>query len=248
MWGSPGTILAGRELGLDVTASVEWLRGQRDADGLWTQRLSGQSSRCLGPAHGFAGCVLALGDVAGVTQTLEPYAVEEDGLVNWLPYAGMRQLDGHRDGQIRTRWCHGAPGMVATLADLLDEAVAVAGGELTWRAGRCERAQACATEPRGTDTRSWRCSAAGGRAVAHPRAHVRHARCKPGGAEPGSVRSRPLHAVDRRPRHGALPRRLRGRSRRVTSPVGDRQSSTPPSRATTPGHPARPARPSTSCA
>ena len=79
--------------------------------------------------------MLALGDVAGVTQTLEPYAVEEDGLVNWLPYAGMRQLDGHRDGQIRTQWCHGAPGMVATLADLLDEAVAVAGGELTWRAG-----------------------------------------------------------------------------------------------------------------
>ena len=25
MWGSPGTILAGRELGLDVTASIEWL-------------------------------------------------------------------------------------------------------------------------------------------------------------------------------------------------------------------------------
>jgi hypothetical protein len=24
MWGSPGTILAGRELGLDVTASIEW--------------------------------------------------------------------------------------------------------------------------------------------------------------------------------------------------------------------------------
>src|SRR5436309_1857840 len=29
MWGCPGTILAGRELGLDVTASVEWLRGRR---------------------------------------------------------------------------------------------------------------------------------------------------------------------------------------------------------------------------
>jgi hypothetical protein len=135
MWGSPGTILAGREVGLDVTASVEWLRSRRDADGLWTQQLSGQSSRGLGPAHGFAGCVLALGDVAGVTETLEPFAVEEDGLVNWLPYAGMRQLDAHRDGQIRTQWCHGAPGMVATLAHLLDEGVAVAGGELTWRAG-----------------------------------------------------------------------------------------------------------------
>src|SRR6059036_2783728 len=135
MWGSPGTILAGRELGLDVTANVEWLQGQRDADGLWTQQLYGRSSRCLGPAHGFAGCVLALGDVAAVSETLQRFAVEEDGLVNWLPYAEMRRLDGHRDGQIRTQWCHGAPGIVATLARLLEEEHTVAGGELTWRAG-----------------------------------------------------------------------------------------------------------------
>jgi lantibiotic modifying enzyme len=135
MWGSPGTILAGRELGLDVTASVEWLQEQRDADGLWTQHLNRRSSRCLGPVHGFAGCVLALGDATAVSETLRPFAVEEDGLVNWLPYAGMRQLDGHRDGQIRTQWCHGAPGIVATLAHLMDEEFAIAGGELTWRAG-----------------------------------------------------------------------------------------------------------------
>ena len=135
MWGSPGTILAGRELGLDVTASIEWLLQQRDGDGLWTQLLSGTSSRGIGPAHGFAGCVLALGDVAGVSETLAPFAVEEDGLLNWLPYAGMQRLDAHRDGQIRTQWCHGAPGMVATLAHLLDAELAVAGGELTWLAG-----------------------------------------------------------------------------------------------------------------
>ena len=61
MWGSPGTILAGRELGLDVTASIEWLRSQRDPEGLWTQHLYGKIARWLGPAHGFAGCVLALG-------------------------------------------------------------------------------------------------------------------------------------------------------------------------------------------
>lgn len=135
MFGSPGTILAGRELGLDVTASVEWLHGQRDADGLWTQHLFGRSSRGLGPAHGFAGCVLALGGVAAVSETLQPFAVEEDGLVNWLPYAEMARLDAHRDGEIRTQWCHGAPGIVATLAHHLDEGSAVAGGELTWHAG-----------------------------------------------------------------------------------------------------------------
>ena len=88
MYGSPGTILAGRELGLDVTPSIEWLLGQRDADGLWTQQLDEQSRRWLGPAHGFAGCVLALGDVAGVSETLQRFAVEEDGLVNWPPHRG----------------------------------------------------------------------------------------------------------------------------------------------------------------
>ena len=129
-WGSPGTILAGRELGLDVGESVEWLLGERDADGLWTQELFGRSLRGLGPAHGFAGCVLALGDVPAVSETLERHAVEEDGLVNWPTQAGAAL-----DGEIRTQWCHGAPGIVATLAHALDEELAVAGGELTWRAG-----------------------------------------------------------------------------------------------------------------
>jgi hypothetical protein len=135
MWGSPGTILAGRELGLDVTGSTEWLHGQRDEEGLWTQQLHGQTTRYLGPAHGFAGCVLALGDVSAVSKTLQPLAVEEEGLVNWPPLPGLRLGEGSRDGQIRTQWCHGAPGIVATLAPVLDEELAVAGGELTWRAG-----------------------------------------------------------------------------------------------------------------
>jgi hypothetical protein len=134
MWGSPGTILVGRELGLDVTSSIEWLHDQRDAEGLWTQQLSGHSRRFLGPAHGFAGCVLALGDVTGVSETLQRFAVEEDGLVNWPGLAGM-ELGANRDGQIRMQWCHGAPGIVATLGHILDEELALAGGELTWRAG-----------------------------------------------------------------------------------------------------------------
>jgi hypothetical protein len=135
MWGSPGTILAGRELGLDVTASIEWLHGRRDTEGVWAQRLSEHNPRrFLGPAHGFAGCVLALGEVAAVSETLQRFAVEEDGLVNWPPVTGMR-LDANGDGQIRTQWCHGAPGIVATLAPMLDEELAIAGGELTWRAG-----------------------------------------------------------------------------------------------------------------
>jgi hypothetical protein len=135
MWGSPGTILAGRELGIDVSASIEWLRDQRDAEGLWTQHLSGRAWRSLGPAHGFAGCALALGEATGVSKTLERFAFEEDGLANWSPIAGMGLVEANRDGRIRTQWCHGAPGIVATLAPIIDEELAVAGGELTWRAG-----------------------------------------------------------------------------------------------------------------
>jgi hypothetical protein len=134
MWGSPGTILAGRELGLDVSASEEWLRGQRDEDGLWTQQLYGETRRILGPAHGFAGCVLALGDAPDVAETLQRHAVAEDGLANWPALAG-RPLDDSRDRQIRVQWCHGAPGIVATLAHMLDEELATSGGELTWLAG-----------------------------------------------------------------------------------------------------------------
>jgi hypothetical protein len=135
MWGSPGTILAGRELALDVTASIEWLHNRRDTEGLWTQEMEGQRSRSLGPPHGFAGCVLALGDAPDVSETLQRFAVEEDGLVNWPPVQGKGLVDANRDGQIRTQWCHGAPGIVATLAPILDEELALAGGELTWRAG-----------------------------------------------------------------------------------------------------------------
>jgi hypothetical protein len=134
MWGSPGTILAGRELGLDTRASEHWLRGQRDHDGLWTQDLYGAERRFLGPAHGFAGCVLALGDIEDVAKTLERHAVAENGLVNW-PARADEPLDAAPDRQIRVQWCHGAPGIVATLAHLLDEETAIAGGELTWRAG-----------------------------------------------------------------------------------------------------------------
>jgi hypothetical protein len=134
MWGSPGTILAGRELGLDVGASEEWLRGQRDEDGLWTQDLYGERRRFLGPAHGFAGCVLALGELPGAAETLRRCAVVENGMANWPPLAGGALVEG-RSPHIRVQWCHGAPGMVSTLAHVLDEDLAVAGGELTWQAG-----------------------------------------------------------------------------------------------------------------
>jgi hypothetical protein len=66
------------------------------------------------------------------------YAVEERGVANWPPEAeGSLRA---RDGQIRVQWCHGAPGIVASLAALApDDAehdrLLRAGGELVWRAG-----------------------------------------------------------------------------------------------------------------
>ena len=135
MWGSPGTMLVARELGLDDlwAESAEWLRQERDPDGLWEQDLYGKRRRILGPAHGFAGCILALGGDPMAGDVAVKYAVEEDGLANWPAVAGGELLEAN--GSIRTQWCHGAPGIVASLADLLDEDLALAGGELVWQAG-----------------------------------------------------------------------------------------------------------------
>jgi Lanthionine synthetase C-like protein len=135
MWGSPGTMLVARELGLDDlwAESADWLRRERDEDGVWEQHLYRNRRRFLGPAHGFAGCVLALGDDPLAADVARKFAVEEDGLANWPALAGDGLVAG--DGAIRTQWCHGAPGIVASLAGLLDEDLAVAGGELVWQAG-----------------------------------------------------------------------------------------------------------------
>ena len=136
MWGSAGTMLAARELGLDDiwAESAEWLLGERDGDGLWEQNLFGTHVRYLGPAHGFAGCVLALGEDPLAAEVARRYAIEQDGLANWPPEAGG-EFVSPRDGAIRTQWCHGAPGMVTSLGVHLDEDLALAAGELVWRAG-----------------------------------------------------------------------------------------------------------------
>ncbi len=150
MWGSPGTMLAARAL-YDATGesrwlelwrrSADWLRSEWDAEtNVWTQHLYGSEVHYLGPAHGFAGCVLALSaepdaDLrrrTGVVARRE--AIVEDGMANWPPIASSPLVHA-RTGEIRTQWCHGAPGMVTSLLDLLDEDLALAGGELTWRAG-----------------------------------------------------------------------------------------------------------------
>ena len=56
-------------------------------------------------------------------------AIREGGLANWPP------RDGSRDDEIRVQWCHGAPGIIVSAADSLDEELLLAGAELTWHAG-----------------------------------------------------------------------------------------------------------------
>jgi Lanthionine synthetase C-like protein len=139
MWGTPGTLLVAEAM-LAWSGEPRWdeawrssadrVLGARDDDGLWTQDLYGRTFRFLGPAHGYAGCVRALANRVSVQPAdLSPHLLREDGLANWKP------VEAARSDEIRVQWCHGAPGMVATLGDLLDLELAVGGGELTWRAG-----------------------------------------------------------------------------------------------------------------
>jgi hypothetical protein len=139
LYGAPGSLLAAEAM-LAWTGESRWeaawealadrVEAAREADGLWTQhRLD--DARYLGVAHGFAGNQRALANrrPVEVDSVLRRHVLRDDELVNWPPREGAR-----RD-EIRLQWCHGAPGIVAALGDAMDEELALAGGELTWRAG-----------------------------------------------------------------------------------------------------------------
>jgi hypothetical protein len=156
MWGSPGTMLAaaamykrtgGEEWADAWRESADWLWQQWD-EPVWEQDLYGQRVRYLGPAHGFAGNVHALahGDLLDAARRAEleqravavvlDQAQREGDIAQWPPLADAPATSGG----VRTQWCHGAPGIVTSLASIATQddrltEVLVAGGELTWRAG-----------------------------------------------------------------------------------------------------------------
>jgi hypothetical protein len=144
LWGSPGTMLAARALRDDEAwrESAELLWAEWDEEsGFWTQRIDGRSRQIVGVAHGFAGNVHALRGLrpddelrARATRALEATVLRDDGLANWPPVVGPPEPE-----KIRVQWCHGAPGIVAAIGDLMPVELALAGGELTWRAGPIER-------------------------------------------------------------------------------------------------------------
>jgi hypothetical protein len=158
MWGSPGTMLAAQIL-YERTGDEKWLEAWRESadvllaewrDDLWTQDLYGKLARYIGPAHGFAGNILALarGDALDPVRRAElerrtiailaKYARRDDGLCQWWPTSRAPEPDESQS--IRTQWCHGAPGIVASFSSLApgDEQLTellLGGGELTWEAG-----------------------------------------------------------------------------------------------------------------
>ena len=140
MYGTPGAMLAAEAM-LAWTGDSRWdeawraaaerVMEAREPDGLWMSHIGGSAFRYLGAGHGYAGNMRAFANRGRALEPadLEPYVLRENGLANWMPG------DGARPDQIRVQWCHGAPGMVAMLGDLLELELAVAGGELTWRSG-----------------------------------------------------------------------------------------------------------------
>jgi hypothetical protein len=157
MWGSPGTMLAALAMH-ERTGDDAWAQAWRasadalwDAweDGAWRQDLYGRSVRLLGPAHGFAGVVAALasGRLLGDEQRAElatraaaTVLASAQRVGDLAQRPAVLDAADRTSAEVRTQWCHGAPGMVASLAAIAPEDrelgdVLLAGGELTWRAG-----------------------------------------------------------------------------------------------------------------
>ena len=158
LWGSPG-LLAIADTMLERTGDPRWAaawsalaQGLMDLWGervphFWTQRLSGSEEELVGAGHGLAGVLAVLARrpellpherlLPGAVAALSATAIREDGRANWPPSVTEGLV--HRTGTIRTQWCHGAPGIVTSLAALPGgtelDGLLLAGGELTWTAG-----------------------------------------------------------------------------------------------------------------
>ena len=146
MWGAPGTMLVAKAMH-EWTGEQRWadaweesadsVLDMRDEDGLWTNRLYGETFRSLTPPHGLVGNVQALcagldedrrSSLEGETRNLlARFAVVEGGLANW-PRRGQVEPD-------KLQWCSGAPGILIASASYLGEDLLLAGAELIWQAG-----------------------------------------------------------------------------------------------------------------
>jgi hypothetical protein len=228
MWGSPGLLILA-DVMLTRTADQRWasasraladhlmLRYGEHVPGFWTQRLYGSRGEHIGPAHGMAGIVAAparrpelmpLDALASATsQALAASAVREGTLANWPP--ALQERLEHRSGTIRTQWCHGAPGVVASLAALPHEAqldsLLTAGGELTWTAGPLRKgANLCHGNQRERLRLSQALHPHWRRDLARSCEAFRTPCQRPSCHRPAATRPRAILAVDRRSRHRCL--------------------------------------------
>jgi len=159
LWGAPGTMHAALamhewtgerrwiELFLSSARALEGaLIEGPDACQLWDQELYGRRSTYLGAGHGFAGNAgaivrgLALFPSRERAEWIERIvaatiatAKREGPLVNWPP-----EWPASDRTKRLVQWCHGAPGVVTSLATLCDgrlDELLIAAGELVWKAG-----------------------------------------------------------------------------------------------------------------
>jgi lantibiotic modifying enzyme len=161
MWGTSGTMLVALTL-YEQTGETRWAelfrQGAEYLDNtfvfenehrchLWTQNLYGNSVKLVGAVHGFAGNAFALtrgGKLLEpaqrlrlwlwIAETLRVTASTAENGANWPQSVGPP-----RPGrtQLLVQHCHGAPGMVTSLAGLSEpiDDLLLAAGNLTWTAG-----------------------------------------------------------------------------------------------------------------
>lgn len=128
----------------------EWRHNEELGGWFWTQVFGEHAAQYVGAAHGLVGNLNVLlrgGELLSAdrraeieqraVETLTGLAVVEDGLANWPPGPGRSLVANDR---IRVQWCHGAAGVVATLAKIAPEddewgELMLAGGSLVWRVG-----------------------------------------------------------------------------------------------------------------
>ena len=159
LWGSPSTMHVALTMH-EWTGDARWAELYRaDAEALlrayhpaehapcriWTQDLYGKICHFIGAGHGFAGNASALirgrallADTTdpwqdAIVETAHATAMRDGALANWAP-----QLEATAPTRMLVQWCHGAPGMVTSLAALPDprlDELLIAAGEMTWVAG-----------------------------------------------------------------------------------------------------------------
>lgn len=128
-----------------------WHFDERAGCHLWTQQLYGSTVQYYGAGHGWAGNVGALLQAAALLDDARRAALVDRCAV-MLPLTASRDGDAAnwrggtylpRSGKVDLllQWCHGAPGIITSLADLPVgrapdlEAMLLAAGQAIWRAG-----------------------------------------------------------------------------------------------------------------